>query len=82
MEIKLGKYRHYKGGEYEVLGIVIDSETQEEMVLYKMLYESPDYTYGTLWVRPAKMWNEIVEWNGEKVVRFNYEKRKYGNRML
>jgi len=74
MEIKLGKYRHYDGGEYEVLGMVIHSETQEEMVLYKMLYESPGYPYGTLWVRPAKMWNEMVEWNGEEKVRFELMK--------
>lgn len=74
MEIKLGKYRHYKGGEYEVLGTVFHSETQEEMVLYKMLYETLDHPYGTLWVRPAKMWNEMVEWNGEEKVRFELMK--------
>lgn len=72
MEIKLGKYRHYKGGEYEVLGVVIHSETQEEMVLYKMLYETADHPYGTLWVRPISMWNEMVEWEGKELIRFEF----------
>ena len=53
--IKLGKYRHFKGGEYEVIGIASHSETLEPMVVYRALYGE-----GGLWVRPAAMWNEIV----------------------
>lgn len=55
-EIKLGKYRHFKGGEYELLGIASHSETLEPMVVYRALYGE-----GGLWVRPAKMWSEWVE---------------------
>jgi len=61
--IKKGKWRHYKGGEYEVLGMAIHSETLEEMVIYKN-------KEGVVWVRPAKMWNEEVKWEGKKVKRF------------
>lgn len=65
MEIKPGKYRHYKGKEYEVLGMAKHSETLEAMVVYKMLYGD----FG-LWVRPAKMWNEVVIFNGKECKRF------------
>jgi hypothetical protein len=63
--IEKGKYRHYKGNEYEVLDIVTHSETDEKMVLYKMLYG--DYS---LWVRPLDMFNEEVTVNGKTVQRF------------
>ena len=66
-EIKLGRYRHFKGGEYEVLGIARHSETLEEQVVYRALYGE-----GGLWVRPAHMWNETVERNGETFRRFTY----------
>lgn len=56
MEIKPGKYRHFKGKEYEVLGTARHSETLEPMVVYRALYAD-----GGLWVRPAAMWDEIVE---------------------
>lgn len=51
-----GKYRHFKGGEYELLGVASHSETLEPMVVYRALYGD-----GGLWVRPATMWSEIVE---------------------
>ncbi len=66
-EIKLGKYRHFKGNEYEVLGFAKDSESLEEMVIYRALYG----TRG-VWVRPAKMWNEMVEREGRSYRRFTY----------
>lgn len=72
MEIKPGKYRHFKGGEYEVLGIAIHSETLEEMVIYKMLYDKDKFKKGTVWVRPKLMWFEEVEKEGKKVKRFEY----------
>ena len=65
--IRLGKYRHFKGGEYEVVGIAKHSETQEEMVVYRALYGD-----GELWVRPASMWNETVERDGKTYQRFTY----------
>jgi hypothetical protein len=70
--IKLGKYKHYRGGEYEVLGIAVHSETLEELVMYKMLYDSKDYKKGTVWVRPLKMFTEKVMFNGKEVNRFEY----------
>lgn len=66
-EIKTGIYRHYKGNKYEVIGIASHSETLEPMVVYRALYGGHE-----LWVRPAAMWNENVEVNGEKVKRFSY----------
>lgn len=56
MEIKTGKYRHFKGMEYEVLGIASHSETLEPMVVYRALYGERG-----LWVRPAAMWEEWVD---------------------
>ena len=67
MEIKKGKYRHFKGMEYEVIGTARHSETLEEMVVYKALYGD-----GGLWVRPAAMWNETVEKDGRIFKRFEF----------
>ena len=66
-EIKLGRYRHFKGNEYEVIGIAKHSETLEETVVYRALYGD-----GGLWVRPARMWNETVERDGKIFKRFEY----------
>ena len=66
-EVKLGRYRHFKGMEYEVMGIASHSETLEPMVVYKALYGE-----GGLWVRPAAMWNETVERDGQIFQRFTY----------
>ncbi len=65
MDIQLGKYRHYKGKEYEVIGVARHSETLEDLVVYKALYGERD-----LWVRPAKMFLENVEINGKMIPRF------------
>lgn len=67
IEIKPGRYRHFKGNEYEVIGIAKHSETTEEMVVYRALYGE----HG-LWVRPASMWNEMVEHKGQIVRRFSF----------
>lgn len=67
MEIKPGRYKHFKGNEYEVIGLAKDSETLEDLVVYKALYGD----YG-LWVRPLKMWNELVEKEGKKYKRFTF----------
>jgi len=66
----LGKYKHYKGKIYEVIDIVIHSETMEEMVLYKPLYETNDEFNGKLWVRPLAMFMEKVEVEGVEIDRF------------
>jgi cyclomaltodextrinase / maltogenic alpha-amylase / neopullulanase len=65
--LKLGKYRHYKGNEYQVIGIAKHSETLEDLVVYKKLYDD----HG-LWVRPLKMFIEKVDVDGKKVPRFEY----------
>ena len=66
-DIKLGKYRHFKGNEYEVIGIAKNSETLEETVVYRALYGEKE-----LWVRPASMWNETVERDGKIYKRFEF----------
>lgn len=69
MKPKLGKYKHYKGKEYEVIGIARHSETLEELVVYKALYQKEGEN---LWVRPLKMFIEEVEIEGRKIKRFEY----------
>ena len=63
--IPLGRYRHFKGREYEVLAIARHSETEEAMVVYRALYGE-----GGVWVRPADMWNETVTREGVTYKRF------------
>lgn len=65
--VRLGRYRHFKGNEYEVIGIARHSETLEETVVYRALYGERE-----LWVRPAAMWNETVERDGKTVPRFTF----------
>ena len=65
--IKPGRYRHFKGKEYEVLSVARHSETEEELVVYRALYG--DFS---LWVRPVSMWNETVERDGKTFRRFTY----------
>ena len=67
MDIKLGKYRHFKGNEYRVIGIATHSETMEPMVVYQALYGQM-----RLWVRPASMWTEYVERDDYSGPRFQY----------
>lgn len=66
-EIRPGRYRHFKGNEYEVLCLARHSETQELMVVYRALYGDR-----SVWVRPAAMWNETVERDGRVQKRFEY----------
>ena len=65
--IKVGKYRHFKGNEYEVLGVATHSETQEELVMYRALYGE-----GGMWVRPLTMFVESVRHEGKLCQRFQY----------
>lgn len=66
-EIKLGKYRHFKGKEYEVIAIANHSETLEKYVVYRALYGE-----NQVWIRPAAMWNEKVERDGKTHKRFTF----------
>ena len=65
--LRPGRYRHFKGKEYELLFVATHSETLEPMVVYRALYGD----FG-LWVRPARMWNETVERDGKTFRRFTY----------
>ena len=65
--IKLGKYRHFKGNEYEVLALATHSETGEDMVVYRALYGECG-----VWVRPAVMWNDEITRDGKTLPRFTY----------
>lgn len=65
--VKIGRYRHFKGNEYEVIALATHSETGERMVVYRALYGD-----GGVWVRPENMWNESVERDGKVYQRFTY----------
>jgi cyclomaltodextrinase len=67
MGLKHGRYRHFKGAEYEVKGLATHSETGEQLVVY-----SPLYGEGGLWVRPLAMFLESVEHEGKRLQRFEY----------
>lgn len=65
--VRIGRYRHYKGKEYTVIGLARHSETLEELVVYR-----PEYGERGLWVRPRQMFMEEVEVNGVRVPRFEF----------
>lgn len=64
-DVRPGRYRHFKGGEYEVLFTATHSETGELYVVYRALYGEKK-----VWIRPASMWNERVERDGKRFLRF------------
>ena len=66
-ELKAGRYRHFKGKEYEVITVAKDSETLEETVVYRALYGECGY-----WVRPLTMFCEMVTVEGQTMPRFQY----------
>lgn len=66
--IKPGRYRHYKGNYYDVIGVALHSETEETLVVYR-----PQYGERSMWVRPLTMFCETVELDGESVARFLYD---------
>ncbi len=70
--VKLGKYNHYKGNFYEVIGVARHSETLEELVVYRALYDSEEFGKNALWVRPKKMFLEKVEKDGKLIPRFKF----------
>lgn len=71
-DLKLGKYQHYKGKFYEVIGVARHSETLEELVVYRALYDSEEFGKNALWVRPKSMFLENVNVDGKEVPRFKY----------
>lgn len=73
--MKLGKYQHYKGGLVEVIAIAHHSETLEEMVVYRALYECRTFGKGSVWVRSKKMFLEKVIIEGKEIPRFKLVKK-------
>ena len=67
MSLRLGRYRHFKGHEYEVLGVARDSESEQEYVVYRALYGER-----ALWIRPLGMFTEEIERDGHKQPRFAF----------
>ncbi len=65
--VRTGRYRHYKGNEYTVIGVARHSETEEELVVYRKEYDDRG-----LWVRPKEMFFEAVVVDGRRVPRFEY----------
>jgi len=71
-EIKLGKYQHYSGKFYDVIGVAHQSETLEELVVYKALYDSKEFGNNALWVRPKDIFLSSAMIDGKKVPRFKF----------
>lgn len=65
--IKPGRYRHYKGKDYQVIGVAKHSETEEDLVVYRALYGA-----GGLWVRPLEMFGEKIKTRGKLIPRFEW----------
>lgn len=65
--VRTGRYRHFKGNEYEVIGVALDSESERQFVVYRALYGERG-----LWIRPLEMFTEMVHRDGKSVPRFEY----------
>jgi len=70
--VKLGRYKHYKGDDYEIIGVGKHSDTLEEYVVYRGLYNSEEFGNNPLWVRPKKVFEEMVVIDGKEVPRFRF----------
>jgi len=71
-DLKIGKYQHFKGKFYEVIDIGRDSDTLEELVVYRALYDSPEFGNNSLWVRPKEKFCEDIIVDGKKIPRFKF----------
>ena len=72
-DLKLGKYRHFKGGEYEVIAIARDCEDAEKkVVVYRALYASKDFDFGQVWTRSLEDFVGFKVIDGEKIKRFEF----------
>ncbi len=70
-EIEVGQiYQHYKGKQYEIIAVGLHTETLEKYVVYRALYDDPEFGNNALWLRPLSMFVEYVLVNGEHVLRF------------
>ncbi len=75
-EIRLGKYKHFKGGEYEVIGVARHTETMEKLVIYKKLYEDEKEGENLLLARPMALFLSMKNIDGKKVPRFEFLGKK------
>ena len=73
-DIKLGKYKHFKGEVYEVVGGCVHTETMKPLVLYKSLTGTKEYPADIIWARPKAMFLDKVVYNNEEIPRFKYIK--------
>lgn len=71
-DFKLGKYKHHKGKEYEVIGIAKHSKTLKDLVVYKALHDSVEFGNNAMWVRPMSAFAGTVTLAGKKVSRFTF----------
>lgn len=71
-EIKLGRYKHYKGNQYKVLAIGKHTEILEDLVIYKALYDSKEFGDQAIWVRPLQMFQGKAIQNNKEISRFEY----------
>ena len=72
-DLKLGKYRHFKGGEYEVIVVARDCENSErKIVVYRALYASEDFDFGQIWTRSFENFVGLKEIEGRKIKRFEF----------
>lgn len=73
IDLKLGKYRHFKGSEYEVIAVARDCEDPEKkVVVYRALYASEDFDFGQVWTRSLEDFIGFKEVDGKKVKRFEH----------
>ena len=72
MDIPIGRYQHYKGKFYQVIGVARHSETLEEMVVYQGEYNDPEFGNNPIWVRPKQDFLATVEVNGQQIPRFRF----------
>ena len=72
MEVKLGRYEHFKGKQYEVIGVARHSETLQVLVLYKSLYDSEEFGNNAIWARPKDSFLETVNVDGKEIPRFMF----------
>ncbi|MCK5286069.1 MAG: DUF1653 domain-containing protein [Candidatus Pacebacteria bacterium] len=71
-DLKLGKYRHFKGGEYEVIGVANHSESLEKLVIYKALYDSEEFGSDAIWARPFEDFIGTKNIEGKEIERFEF----------
>lgn len=72
-DLKLGKYKHFKGGKYELIAVARDcGNPKKKIVVYKALYDSEDFGFGQFWTRPLKEFIGFKEINGKKIKRFEF----------